>query len=298
LGKKLMKKVVLLGDSAVGKTSLIRRFVHDEFSDSYISTIGTKVSKKELTVDFEGEEYDVTMMVWDMLGREGYISTQARQLVGAQGVMIVGDLTRPETLHNLEKYWIPMVLRTIGTVKLPFIFLGNKSDISDQEQLADALEFMEDLETRYNHGMKDYIPEDLNTWFLTSAKTGDKVEDSFLSMSHMLFYFDRAEDPFYDRIQDIIIKGLSVAGERKTAIGVLDQIIFEFSEAYGNVESAGKVIREEVARAGLDHNEPEKEKVRALVEYLIEALVQEEMDESSINTIRVRWLKALDGIGA
>ena len=209
MSKKLMKKIVLLGDSAVGKTSLIRRFVHDQFSDSYISTIGTKVSKKEMQITFEGDEYDINLMVWDMLGREGYVSTQARQLVGAQGVIIVGDLTRPETLQNMEKYWIPMVLRTIGTVKLPFLFLGNKSDIADQDQLSSALEIMEDLETRYNYGMKECIPKELNTWFLTSALEGDKVEDAFQSIAHLLFYFDRAEDPFYDKIQDIIIKGFN-----------------------------------------------------------------------------------------
>ena len=160
--KKTVKKVVLLGESAVGKTSLIRRFVHDEFSDSYISTIGTKVSKKVLDINFEGQDTQVNLMIWDMLGREGYMSTQARQIVGAQGVIIVADITRPETLTNLEKYWIPLILRTIGTVKLPFVFLGNKVDLADGDALTGALDLMNDLETRYNHGMKQYIPEHLN----------------------------------------------------------------------------------------------------------------------------------------
>ena len=296
MSKKMMKKIVLLGDSAVGKTSLIRRFVHDQFSDSYISTIGTKVSKKEMQITFEGDDYDLNLMVWDMLGREGYVSTQARQLVGAQGVIIVGDITRPETLQNMEKYWIPMVLRTIGTVKLPFLFLGNKSDIADQDKLSSALEIMEDLETRYNCGMKESIPKELNTWFLTSALAGDKVEDAFQSIAHLLFYFDRAEDPFYDKIQDIIIKGLSGIGDKSTVVGALDQIVFEFSESYGNIETAGKVVREEAVRAGLDHNNPEKQKVRALAEYLIEALVQEEIEEAMVNQIKDRWLAALEDI--
>ena len=96
--KKTVKKVVLLGESAVGKTSLIKRFVHDEFADDYISTIGTKVSKKVINLNVEGQETQVNLMIWDMLGREGYMSTQARQIVGAQGVIIVGDITRPETM--------------------------------------------------------------------------------------------------------------------------------------------------------------------------------------------------------
>ena len=293
--KKTVKKVVLLGESAVGKTSLIRRFVHDEFADDYISTIGTKVSKKVINLNVEGQETEVNLMIWDMLGREGYMSTQARQIVGAQGVIIVGDITRPETMANLEKYWIPLILRTIGTVKLPFIFLGNKVDLADEDMLADTLD-MGELEERYNHGMKQYIPEHLNTWFLTSAKTGEKVEESFQSMAHLLFYFDRAEDPFYVRIQDVIIKGLGDIGPRKSTIEVFDQIMFEFSEAYGNMQTAGKIIREEAARASLDHNNPKKDRVRAFVDYLIEALVEEQMDPEMVKELKERWLKAIDSI--
>ena len=294
--KKTVKKVVLLGESAVGKTSLIRRFVHDEFADDYISTIGTKVSKKVIDLNVEGQEIQVNLMIWDMLGREGYMSTQARQIVGAQGVIIVGDITRPETMANLEKYWIPMILRTVGTVKLPFIFLGNKVDLADEDSLASTLELMGELEARYNHGMKQYIPKHLNTWFLTSAKTGEKVEETFESMAHLLFYFDRAEDPFYTRIQDVIIKGLADIGPRNTTIEVLDQIMFEFSEAFGNMQTAGKIIREEVARAGLDHNNPKKEKVRALVDYLIDALAEEQMDENMLKELKIRWLEAVENI--
>jgi small GTP-binding protein len=294
--KRLVKKVVLLGDSAVGKTSLIRRYIHDEFSDSYISTIGTKVSKKEMLMNFKRTEYDVNLMVWDMLGREGYISSQSRQIVGAQGVIIVGDITRSETIHNIEKYWVPMMLRTVGTVKLPFIFLGNKSDISDEESLTNALSFMEELEMRYNHGMRQLIPKELNTWFLTSAKTGEKVEDAFKAMAHLMFFIDRAEDPFYERIKDVVIKGLGDVGERTTVISVLDQIIFEFSEIYGDVEKAGSVLREEIARAGLDHNNPEKEKARAMVAYLTDALMEKEMDEANVKELNERWIEALDKV--
>ncbi|MCK5309224.1 MAG: GTP-binding protein [Thermoplasmata archaeon] len=294
--KKTVKKVVLLGESAVGKTSLIKRFVHDEFADDYISTIGTKVSKKVIDMNVEGQEIQVNLMIWDMLGREGYMSTQARQIVGAQGVIIVGDITRPETMANLEKYWIPLILRTIGTVKLPFIFLGNKVDLADDDSLMNTLDIMSELEERYNHGMKQYIPEHLNTWFLTSAKTGEKVEESFESMANLLFYFDRAEDPFYTRIQDVIIKGLADIGERKTTIEVLDQIMFEFSEAYGNMQTAGKIIREEVARAGIDHNNPKKEGVLALVDYLIDALVEEQMDGEMLKEVKDRWLEAIENI--
>ena len=115
-------------------------------------------------------------------------------------------------------------------------------------------------------------------------------------MANLLFYFDRAEDPFYTRIQDIIIKGLADIGPRTTTIEVFDQIMFEFSEAFGNMQTAGNIIREEAARSGLDHNNPKKEKVRALVDYLIDALLEEQMDEEILKELKSRWLEAIDNI--
>jgi GTPase SAR1 family protein len=247
-----------------------------------------------MMLTFKGEKYEVNMMIWDMLGREGYVSTQARQIVGAQGVIIVGDITRPETLESMEKYWIPMILRTVGTVKLPLLFIGNKSDISDEDTLANAITMLGEIETRYNYGMKEHIPKELNTWFLSSAKTGEKVEYAFKSMAYLMFYMDRAEDPFYERIQEVVIKGLGDQGTRDTVIGVLDQVIFEFSEAFGNIEKAGPIIRQEIARAGMDHNEPKKDKAIALVEYLTDALVEEGLEEPQVRELNERWLKAFE----
>jgi len=232
--KKFAKKIVLLGDSAVGKTSLIRKFVHEEFDDSYISTIGTKVSKKEMKVKLEGEDVLMNLMIWDMLGREGYMSAQARQMVGAQGVIIVGDLTRVDTIKNMEKYWIPLLLRTIGSINLPIVFMANKSDIANEDKIMDVVDIFSRYERNYNHGLKELLPEDLNTWFLTSAKTGEKVEDAFSTMVHMTYYTNRAKDPFFDRIRDLTIKRIGDLGDRDTLVGVVDLIIYEFSEVYGN----------------------------------------------------------------
>ena len=70
MANEIIKKVVLLGDSAVGKTSLIRRFVYDEYDDGYISTIGAKVSKKEVEVEYDGTDYKVMLMIWDIIGSQ------------------------------------------------------------------------------------------------------------------------------------------------------------------------------------------------------------------------------------
>ncbi|HYS71199.1 MAG TPA: hypothetical protein VEM95_02140, partial [Thermoplasmata archaeon] len=69
-------KVVLLGDGGVGKTSLVRRFVVDQYSDAYITTVGTKVSKKSVNVGSALDEVEMIMQIWDVLGQKGYSGVQ------------------------------------------------------------------------------------------------------------------------------------------------------------------------------------------------------------------------------
>src|SRR3989337_971296 len=97
--QRMKVKICLVGEGAVGKTCLIRRFVHDQFDDRYISTLGAKVSKKELLVD------------------------------GAQGVLAVLDVTRKETLTELHD-WIAAVVKVTGNI--PVEILANKADLKDQ----------------------------------------------------------------------------------------------------------------------------------------------------------------------
>src|SRR5256885_14767503 len=93
--KHVKAKVCLVGDVAVGKTSLIRRFVQDEFDDRYIATVGTKVTKKTVDVSWKGAPAMLDMMVWDIMGEKGF-----RELLreayfhGTPGVRGVGEQTR------------------------------------------------------------------------------------------------------------------------------------------------------------------------------------------------------------
>jgi GTPase SAR1 family protein len=81
--KKLMKKICLLGDGAVGKTSLIRKFVFDSFDDKYIMTFGTKVSKKDVTMVREGQEFNMTFLIWDILGQRVHNTIHSAYYQGA-----------------------------------------------------------------------------------------------------------------------------------------------------------------------------------------------------------------------
>src|SRR5436309_8880779 len=124
----IKRKILLLGDGAVGKTSLIRRFVVDKFSDDYITTIGTKVTKKDLRLESPGKVTDLTFMIWDVLGQKGYRGIQESSFQGAKGALLVYDVTRPEPAESLHEYWIPHLLSVTDPLRL--VMVAYKVDLA------------------------------------------------------------------------------------------------------------------------------------------------------------------------
>ena len=98
MAKTISKKICLLGDFAVGKTSLVQRFVYALFDDKYISTIGVKVSRKTVVLPREDEVVELTLMLWDLAGSEEFGRVRASYLRGAVGAVLVCDVTRPHDL--------------------------------------------------------------------------------------------------------------------------------------------------------------------------------------------------------
>jgi len=161
-------KVCLVGDVAVGKTSLIKRFVQDAFDDRYVATVGTKVTKKTVEVAWKGAPATLDMMVWDIMGEKGFRSLlRDAYFEGAQGVLAVCDLTRKETFYDVNN-WVTMVRKQVGSV--PIVFLGNKCD------LAERLVVSEEEVSRM--GAMHQAP-----YFLTSAKSGRGVEEAFQALA-------------------------------------------------------------------------------------------------------------------
>lgn len=159
------KKICLLGDPAVGKTSLIRRFVEDTFEEDYVSTIGTNVMSKlvHLYIPKTGDSTKIKLMIWDIAGQKDISDIHASYYYGVEGAIIVCDITRRETLDHLPD-WIYQYRKI--TNNADFVVLVNKSDISYLKKfdINDA-----------RHVSESYNMHD----FLTSAKTGDGVENAF-----------------------------------------------------------------------------------------------------------------------
>ncbi|MEE9224040.1 MAG: Rab family GTPase [Thermoplasmata archaeon] len=163
--KRMKAKVCLVGEQAVGKTSLVRRFVLDVFDDSYIATMGAKVLKRDIEVS--DETYGnllVSLVVWDIMGDKSFRDLFKEAFFqGAQGLIAVCDVTRKATLTELEN-WIKAVSKVAGDI--PIHMLANKVDLVDDTEIAedDIKEFSDRMDSTYE---------------MTSAKTGENVEDAF-----------------------------------------------------------------------------------------------------------------------
>lgn len=153
----IQKKVCMVGVFGTGKTSLVQRFVHSMFSDRYLSTVGVKIDRKPMELDGTS----LTLVLWDLAGRDGHEDITTSYLRGAHAVLYVADGTRKETCDQLPE------LRSLArgaAGEVPEVLALNKSDLTD----------------RWALGRRD--EEALAaTWDLvrTSAKSGDGVEEVF-----------------------------------------------------------------------------------------------------------------------
>lgn len=164
----IQKKICLLGDFSVGKTSLVERYVYNRFSERYLSTIGVKISRKSIAV---ARGVNLNMLIWDLAGSEKFSGVQSVYLQGTLGAIFVCDLTRPETLSSLAKYYEQLEAISPG---IPIILAGNKTDLKNKQKLTQA-----DLEQE---------AQKFNTAsvIMTSAKTGKDVEMAFEKLAQHL----------------------------------------------------------------------------------------------------------------
>ena len=159
----ISKKICLIGDFNVGKTSLIRRFIEDKFSDKYLTTIGVKISRKSVVLESTAQQ--INLLVWDIEGHTKQKSIPKSYLQGAHGAIIVGDLTRMETLERIS-YHINQFLQINPRCKAMVAL--NKSDLLSSEKLQQLVQL-------HDYSDREQI---INT-YITSAKTGNQVNTMF-----------------------------------------------------------------------------------------------------------------------
>ena len=160
----IQKKICLLGEFAVGKTSLVERFVYNRFRDEYLSTIGVKISRKSISLS---ADIDINLLVWDLAGGENYHGVQASYVQGSSGAFLVCDLTRADTLPALRNY--ATQLRSVRP-QAPLRLIANKVDLTELREISSG-----DLEA-----LADELAAPL---LITSAKTGVGVDQAFRELA-------------------------------------------------------------------------------------------------------------------
>ncbi len=161
----IQKKICMLGGFAVGKTSMVSRFVSSIFSEKYLSTVGVKIDKKLVTVD----EQHVTLVLWDIYGQDAFQTVQKSYLRGASGYVLVVDGTRFETFataRDLQK----TAKAVVGDC--PFVLAVNKSDLVDSWQI-DERALVQAAEAGW-------------PIVRTSARTGAGVEEVFTRLARAM----------------------------------------------------------------------------------------------------------------
>lgn len=158
--KAISKKIVLLGNEGVGKTSLVKRYVHSIFNDEYLTTIGIKISKKSVTVG----DVEVNLMLWDIAGNMMSKTLYNNYLQGAHGVFLICDAMRPQTYESIIQERDTHLANDFKNTKTAVIV--NKSDlvVDDPEKHLAGYEYD----------------------FLTSAKNGNNVELAFQKMAESI----------------------------------------------------------------------------------------------------------------
>jgi small GTP-binding protein len=162
--RKYIIKVCLLGEANVGKTSLLYRYIENKFRDNYKATLGVNLLKKEANIEGYGL---ITIQIWDLGGQESFKSLRKLYLEGANGALVIFDMTKRKTFEKLND-WVGDFKDARGGDQ-PILLVGNKTDLKDNVKVKD--EEVNDFATQYG---VDVIK--------TSAKTGENVEAAFLNL--------------------------------------------------------------------------------------------------------------------
>jgi len=160
--QEVRRKIILIGVFGVGKTSMIRNFVHQKFSDEYLSTIGVKVDKKIVQLD----EHEMHLLIWDIAGEIFSDNLYKSYTKGAHGIIAVFDVSRKPSYLELKEE-----LKTIKELypDIPLMVVGNKVDLLESNVLKERIQT-----SAFECDM------------FTSAKTGENIEELFINISKQI----------------------------------------------------------------------------------------------------------------
>jgi Ras-related protein Rab-11B len=159
----MILKILIIGDSGVGKSNLLLRYVKNEFSPDLRSTVGVEFGYKMLKID----DLDIKAQIWDTAGQERYKAITSAYYKGAKGVLIVYDITRKQSYENLENWLNDFKMKSDENASI--VIIGNKSDLIEKREI--------DTEEAKNFASLHNL-----AFFETSAKENENVDKAFYDL--------------------------------------------------------------------------------------------------------------------
>ncbi|OLS13797.1 MAG: small GTP-binding protein [Promethearchaeota archaeon CR_4] len=173
--KAIPAKIIIIGDPAVGKTSLIKKYVKIPIDSEYLPTVGAHISKQPVKLLLGKDIVNVALLIWDIAGQDVFRILHKVYYNGAKGIILVFDLTKPQTLTNITR-WQNEAIGFLGrSGKIPMILVGNKSDLKSEIKIS------KEEVTKIKELI--HIPD----YFETSALTGTNVTEMFYTIAERVY---------------------------------------------------------------------------------------------------------------
>ncbi|MFW9969261.1 MAG: Rab family GTPase [Candidatus Odinarchaeota archaeon] len=171
---EMIFKIIVIGDPAVGKTSLLTNFCGEKFTYEYVPTVGVNITKEPVTIkDDMGKDTRVNLMIWDIAGQPQFYMLHRPYFNGADGMMLVYDITRSSSFSNINNWYSTAVKYALSGI--PRILIGNKIDLKDERKIILP--------------MAEHLSEKINApFFETSALTGENVKLIFEKMAELTLH--------------------------------------------------------------------------------------------------------------
>jgi len=175
-------KISLLGEGAVGKTSIRRRYLGESFKEGYMMTIGADFAVKKMVL----ANVEYTLQIWDLAGQQRFSAVREVYYRGTAGALLCFDISRPET-YSILPNWLHELIRNNKNRIVPIVLIGNKADLRESTPHAVPKEYAQDYAEQLSEWSGFYVP-----YIETSAKTGLNVEKVFNTLTQNISaYFER-----------------------------------------------------------------------------------------------------------